>query len=270
MNEPSTFQLARDIRRSVLKMVHHAQASHVGSCFSMADIMAVLYGGHLNIRPDDPEWPERDRVVVSKGHAAAVVYAALAKVGFFPESWLDKYCDDDQPLAGHVSSSGVPGVEVSTGSLGHGLSIGCGLALGAQRRGSPQRTVVVLSDGELDEGSIWEAALFAGHQRLGRLTAVVDYNKIQSFGSVAEVLNLEPLGAKWAAMNWHVREIDGHDHDQISAVLAEGDGDDERPCAVIAHTVKGKGVSFMENQLLWHYRSPTDDELAAALAELDA
>ncbi len=268
MSNPAT--LAKEVRRAVLGMVHRANASHVGGCFSMADILAVLYGGWLRVRPDDPAWADRDRLVVSKGHAAAAVYAVLSKVGFFPDSWLDGYCEDGQPLAGHVSSTGVPGVEVSTGSLGHGLSIGCGLAMGAQRTCPESRTVVILSDGELDEGSIWEAALFAGHHKLGQLTAIIDFNKIQSFGAVTDVLCLDPLADKWRAANWDVQEIDGHDHTAIAAALADGGRSTRAPRALIAHTVKGKGVSFMENDLAWHYKSPDTAQLAAALAELDA
>ncbi len=261
--------LATAVRRRVLRMVHKASASHVGSCFSMADILAVLYGGWLNVRSDRPDWPDRDRLIVSKGHAAAAVYATLAEAGFFPADWLERFCQDGQPLAGHVTAHGVPGVEFSTGSLGHGLSVGCGLALGARMQGADWRTVVVLSDGELDEGSVWEAALFAGHHRLGRLVAVIDHNKIQSFGSIEEVLDLAPLSGKFGSMGWEAVEIDGHDHGAIAAALGSARAAKERPLVIIAHTVKGKGVSFMEHQLVWHYRSPRDAELVAALAELD-
>ena len=259
---------AAGIRRHALRMVHRAGASHIGGCLSMADLLAVLYCRTLRIDPRRPDWPGRDRFVLSKGHAAAILYAALAERGFFPPEWLDRYCEDGSPLTGCVNHRGVPGVEASTGSLGHGLSVGCGMALAGRSAAEPYRCFVLLSDGECDEGSIWEAALFAPHHRLGNLTAIVDYNKIQSFGTVAEVLDLEPFADKWRAFGWRVVEIDGHDPAAIAAAL-EGAGaeDADRPLVAIAHTVKGKGVSFMENDLLWHYRNPDADQLAAALRE---
>lgn len=259
--------LARRVRRSAITMVHRARGSHIGSGFSAADLLAHLYGGVLRVDPREPTRRDRDRFLLSKGHATAVLYAVLAQRGFFPIEWLDRYSENDSLLTGHVSHH-VPGVEVSTGALGHGLPIGCGLALAAQRGGEGYRVFVMLSDGELDEGSTWEAALFAGHHGLDRLVAIVDYNKIQSFGRVPDVLDLEPLAEKWRAFRWAVREIDGHDHAQISAALSSVPFEAGRPSVVIAHTVKGKGVSFMENQLLWHYRSPSDEQLAQALREL--
>jgi len=248
-------------------MVHHANTSHIGSCFSMADILAVLYGGILRVDPDRPEWPDRDRFILSKGHAAAAVYATLAERGFFPKEWLEKYCDDDSPLMGHINHK-VPGVEVSTGSLGHGLPIGCGMALAGKEKKNPFRVFVLLSDGEMDEGSNWESILFASHHRLDNLTAIVDYNKIQSFGRVKDVLELEPLAAKWNAFNWAVKEIDGHDLQEIKEILSAIPFEKGRPSVIIAHTVKGKGVSFMEDQLAWHYKSPDDEQLEQALAEV--
>jgi transketolase len=266
----STEELARAIRASALRMVHAANASHIGTCLSTADLLAVLYGEVLRVDPARPDWPERDRFILSKGHGGAIVYAALAERGFFPADWLDTYCRDGSKLGGHIMHKGVPGVEVSTGSLGHGLPIGCGMALAAKRDGRPQRVFVMLSDGELDEGSNWEAILFAPQHGLDNLVAVVDYNKIQSFGSVKEVLDLDPLADKWRAFRWAVREIDGHDHREIGETLARVPFEPGRPSVVIAHTVKGKGVSFMEDQLAWHYRSPDAGQLALALAELEA
>ncbi|MBI1247927.1 transketolase [bacterium] len=263
-----TIELAKQIRVSTLKMVHAANASHVGSCFSMADILAVLYGEVLRYRPSNPDWPDRDRVIVSKGHAAAIVYAVLAEVGYFPKSWLDEYCQNGSRLAGHVTHKKVPGVEFSTGSLGHGLSIGSGLALAAKAGQHDWRTFVILSDGECDEGSIWEAALFAPHHKLNNLVAIVDYNKIQSFGSTAEVLDLEPFTDKWESFGWNVIPIDGHDHDQLRSALAVQPNED-RPTVVIANTIKGKGVTFMENELLWHYRSPSNEQLQQAISEVE-
>lgn len=265
-----TAAFAQRLRGRVLRMVHLAQASHVGSCLSMADLTAVLYGHVMRVRPDQPDWPERDYFVLSKGHAAAIIYAALAERGFFPLSWLDEYCQNGAPLAGHMMRHGVPGVEAATGSLGHGLPIGCGLALAARHNGGPSRIFVMLSDGELNEGSNWEAILFAGARGMDNLVAIVDYNKFQSFGRVEEVLDLAPLADKWRAARWAVREIDGHDLGQIHGALSNMPAEPGRPTVVIAHTVKGKGVSFMENRLLWHYRSPTRDELSAALQEIDA
>jgi transketolase len=264
-------ELAVAIRAHALRMVHRANASHIGTCLSIADILAVLYGSVLRVDPQRPDWPERDRFILSKGHGAAIFYAVLAERGFFPVAWLEEeYCRDGGRLCGHATSTGVPGVEVSTGSLGHGLSIGCGMALAAKRGGSPARVFVVLSDGELDEGSTWEAVLFAAHHGLDNLVAIVDYNKIQSFGRVAEVLDLDPLADKWRAFRWGVREIDGHDQGVIAAALGAAPLETGRPSVLVAHTVKGKGVSFMENDLAWHYRSPDAEQLARALAEIGA
>jgi transketolase len=261
-------ELARRIRVHTLRMVHRAQASHVGTCLSMADLLAVLYGAILRLDPARPDWNDRDRFVLSKGHGAAALYAALAERGFFPLAWLDTYCDDGSRLAGHISHHGVPGVEVSTGSLGHGLSFACGMALAGKRDRRSYRAFALLSDGECDEGSTWEAALFAPHHRLDNLVAVVDYNQIQSFGTVKEVLDLEPFAAKWRSFGWSVREVDGHDHRQVHEALGGVPFQPGRPSVVLAHTVKGKGVGFMENTLDWHYKSPDAGQLARALAEL--
>jgi transketolase len=270
-NEPAAArELARLIRAHALRMTHQARASHIGSCLSIADVLAALYGGVLRVDPARPDWPERDRFILSKGHAAAIVYAVLAERGLFPREWLDHYCEDGQPLAGHITRDGVPGVDFSTGSLGHGLSLGCGVALAAKRTGAGFRAFVLLSDGECDEGSTWEAALFAPHHKLDNLIAIVDYNKIQSFGTVKEVLDLEPFADKWRAAGWAVREIDGHDHARILDALLAAPFAAGRPSLILAHTTKGKGVSFMENELAWHYKSPNAAQLAAALAELDA
>jgi len=196
------------------------------------------------------------------------LYAVLAEKGFFPGAWLDDFYQEGSPLAGHVTHVGVPGVDVSTGSLGHGLSIACGMALAGKRDGQSYRVFAMLSDGECDEGSLWEAVLFAPHYGLDNLVAIVDYNKIQSLGSVKEVLDLDPLAAKWEAFGWAVVEIDGHDFGQIESALESIPVKPGQPSCIIAHTIKGKGVSFMENKLLWHYRSPDDTELVKALQEL--
>ena len=260
--------LAKRIRVKTLHMINAARSSHVGSAFSMADLLAVLYTKILKIDPDRPDWPERDRFILSKGHACAALYVVLAERGFFPVTWLDDFYQDGSRLAGHATHLGIPGVEVSTGSLGHGLPIATGMALAGKRSGNAYRVFALLSDGECDEGSIWEAALFAPHHRLDNLIVIVDYNKIQSIGPVKEVLDLEPFAAKWQAFGWAVREIDGHNLEQIERVLTNVPFGPGKPTCIIAHTVKGKGVSFMENKLLWHYRAPDRDELAKALAEL--
>jgi transketolase len=262
--------LARRIRARAIKMVHKTNASHIGSCLSMADLLAVLYSNILRVDPASPNWAERDRFILSKGHGAAILYAVLAERGFFPKERLDTYYQDGSALAGHATSHGIPGVEVSTGSLGHGLPIGCGMALAGKRENKPYRVFVLLSDGELDEGSNWEAILFAPHHQLDNLIAIVDYNKIQSFGAVSEVMELAPLLDKWRAFRWAVREIDGHAHAQIESALSSVPFELGKPSVIIAHTIKGKGVSFMENQLAWHYKSPNAEQLAQALAELGA
>ena len=260
-------RLARSIREDTLRMVHAANASHIGTGLSMADILAVLYGGTLRVDPKRPDWADRDRLVVSKGHGAAALYAALAHAGFFPPERLETFCQDGSPFAGHVSY-GVPGVDFSTGSLGHGLSLACGVALGFKLDGRPGRAFAILSDGECDEGSIWEAALFAPHHRLDNLVAIVDYNKIQSFGTVKEVLDLEPFADKWAAFRWSVEVIDGHDHAALWRAFERLPREPGKPTLVIANTVKGKGVQFMEDKLLWHYKSPDAEQLRQALAQV--
>ncbi|MBX9752688.1 MAG: transketolase [Roseococcus sp.] len=269
MNRPDTEALARRLRAHALRMTHRARASHIGSCLSMADILAVLYGAVLRVDGARPDWPERDRLIVSKGHAAAIVYAALAERGFLPIEELDSYSADASRLAGHVTMT-VPGVELSTGSLGHGLPVAAGMALAAQRAGAAWRSFCVVSDGELDEGSNWEAVQFAQHFRLENLICIVDYNKIQSFGSVAEVSELHPLPEKFRAFNWGVHELNGHDHAALLAALSGPPPLPGRPTVIVAHTIKGKGVSFMEGQLAWHYRNADAAQLEAALAEIGA
>ena len=262
-------ELARAIRLQVLQMVHAAGSSHIGTCFSIADLLAVLYARVLRVDPEQPDWPDRDRLILSKGHGCAALYATLANRGFFPVERLKSFYKDGGTLAGHATHRGVPGVEVSTGSLGHGLSLACGMALAGKRDRKNWRVYALLSDGECDEGSTWEAALFASHHKLENLVAIIDYNKIQSLGSVCEVLELEPMTEKWASFQWNAVEIDGHDLAEIDRALAGVPARPGKPTCVIANTVKGKGVSFMENQLLWHYRSPNADEFQRALLELN-
>lgn len=269
-NQIDTRQMALAIRRHAVNMTHLGKSSHVGSVLSLADILAVLYGRVMALDPRDPRWEGRDRFILSKGHAGAGVYAALAERGFMPVEQLKTHYQNGSKLSGHVSHKGVPGVEFSTGSLGHGLSVGTGMALAAKRGARPYRVFVVLSDGECDEGSNWEAIMFAAHHKLDNLVVAVDYNKIQSLASVADTLALEPFAEKWRAFGWHVIEADGHDHAALLEALDVRPGARGKPTVVICHTTKGKGISFMEGQVLWHYRTPQGDEYAAACAELDA
>ncbi len=260
--------LAKKIRQTVVQMTHRAKSSHVGTSLSMADLLAVLYSGILRVRPEEPNWALRDRFILSKGHGCAGLYAVLADRGFFSESWLQDFYQNGARLAGHATHHGVPGIEASTGSLGHGLPIACGMAVAGKQEPQPYRVFTLLSDGECDEGSVWEAAMFASHHKLDNLAAIVDYNKIQSLGAVKDVLDLEPFAKKWEAFGWAVKEIDGHNCSEIEKALKEIPFYKNKPSCVIAHTVKGKGVGFMENDLLWHYRSPDQEEIKRALAEL--
>jgi transketolase len=259
---------ATRVRTNALRMAFQAKASHIGGAFSMADILAVLYGegGYLRVDPRRPDAPERDRFILSKGHACIGLYAALALSGFIPLAELETYGKPGTRLMSHASHK-VPGVELSTGSLGHGLPVACGLALGAKRLGRVYQTVVLLSDGEMDEGSNWEGLLFGAHHGLDNLTVIIDANGSQGFGETNQVMNLEPLATKLTAFGWETHEVDGHNYSALTAALgANGSG---RPKALVARTVKGKGVSFMENQLAWHYKSPTEAQFIQALAELE-
>jgi transketolase len=233
----------------------------------MADLLAVLYRDILQVRPGEPNWPERDRFILSKGHATATLYAILAEKGFFPLEELASFGADGSRLMAHVSHS-VPGVEFSAGSLGHGLGFACGRALSARRTGKRWRVFVLLSDGELNEGSNWEAILFAQQHRLANLVAIVDYNQMQSLGAVCDILELAPLTDKFRAFGWSVKELDGHDHAAIRRSLGTVPWDANRPSCLIARTVKGKGVPFLENQLLWHYRAPSATQLDDILRHL--
>jgi len=241
----------------------------VAGSLSMAELLAVLYARILRLTPEGVDDPDRDRLILSKGHGCVGLYAVLAECGFFPIDSLESFYRDGARLAGHVTC-GAPGVEASTGSLGHGLPIAAGTALAAKRDRKTYRVFALLSDGECDEGSTWEAAMFASHHRLDNLIAVVDYNKIQSLGRVEEILDLEPLAAKWDSFGWSVRQVDGHDVEAVEEALSRVPFEPGRPSCLIAHTVKGKGVSFMENDVLWHYRWPQGEQYEAALAELEA
>jgi transketolase len=266
--QADTQTLAKRIRVHGLHMTGSGGAAHIGSVFSCADILAVLYGAVLNVRAEAPEDPGRDRFVLSKGHAGAGLYAALAERGFFPQEKLQTHYQDGSDLSGHVSHR-LPGVDLSTGALGHGLSVAAGMALAAERDGRSHRVFCLLSDGECNEGSTWEAILFAGHHGLDKLVAIVDYNRIQGLGPVSEVLELAPFPEKWASFGWSVRVVDGHSHSDLKQALKEVPFTPGKPSCLIAQTTKGKGVSFMEDTVLWHYRIPRGVEFDAALEELE-
>ncbi|MGN0762334.1 MAG: transketolase [Aristaeellaceae bacterium] len=264
--------LAWLIRRHGLEMTHLSRGSHIGAIFSVAEIMAVLYTGVMNVNPADPAMEGRDRLILSKGHAGAAVYAALAERGFFPVEELKTHYANGSRLSGHVSHKGVPGVEFSTGSLGHGLAVGAGMALGAKMDRAPWRTYVILGDGECDEGSVWEAALQAHQYQLDNLIAVVDHNRMQSLDFCEKTIALEPFADKWRDFGWQVQVVDGHDVAALQAAFARAQSNlgGGKPSVIIAETTKGKGVSFMENDILWHYRTPQGEEYDAALKELEA
>ena len=264
-----TQALALRIRTHALRMTSIGGGAHIGAIFSCADILAVLYGGILRVDPTAPKSPTRDRFVLSKGHAGGGLYAALAERGFFPVEQLLTHYQDGSDLSGHVSHK-LPGVDVSTGSLGHGLSIAAGMAYSGKLKSASHRVFCLLSDGECDEGSTWEAALFAAHHGLSNVVAIVDFNRIQGIAPVSQVIELEPFADKWTAFGWAVREVDGHDHEALRTALSAGPFAPGKPSCLIAHTTKGKGVSFMENSVLWHYRIPRGAEFEAALAELEA
>lgn len=260
-----TEKLAVSTRASALKMVHRAKASHIASALSIVDILAVLYGEIMKFDSQKVDTAWRDRFILSKGHACVAVYAMLAEIGYITKEALHTYGDDFSWLMNHISHK-VPGVEFSTGSLGHGLPFGAGKALTAKSRGEAWQTYVLLSDGEMDEGSNWEALLFAAHHQLENLTAVIDYNKLQSLDTINNTLALEPLRQKLEAFGCDVRETDGHDHRALREAFGKpGTGG---PKIILAHTIKGKGVSFMENRVEWHYKNPNDEQLTQALAEL--
>lgn len=261
-------EAARRIRALALRMSHRARSAHLGSALSCADILAAAYWAVLRCDPLRPDDPDRDRFILSKGHAASALFAALAARGFFPEDLLGSYARPGGCLEEHPTPGCAPGVEAATGSLGHGLPIGAGMALAARIARRPSRVFVLLSDGECNEGSVWEAALFASAQRLDNLRVVVDFNRWQATGRSCEVMALEPLAAKWAAFGWSACEVDGHDPVALAEALGAPPAEPGRPTAVVAHTVKGKGVSFMEDDNNWHYRAPNDEELARALQEL--
>lgn len=265
-------QLAWKIRRHGIEMTHLSGGSHIGAILSVADIIAVLYSGVMNIDPKNPKKMDRDRFILSKGHAGASIYAALAENGFFEVEELKTHYQNGSRLSGHVSHH-LPGVDFSTGSLGHGLSAGVGMAYAAKKDGKSHKVYVVLGDGECDEGSVWEAALFANHFRLNSLVAIVDHNHMQSMDFQENTLEIENFGEKWKAFGWNVIEVDGNSHEELNVAFEQEEKlskeEAHKPTVIIANTIKGCGVSFMQNDILWHYRFPHEGwEYDCAVAEL--
>jgi transketolase len=256
------------IRRRSLRMVHQARMGHPGGDLSSADILAVLYFGVLRLDPKNPAAPGRDRFIMSKGHCSGALYATLAAAGFFPPEDLDTYMKPLSPLNGHPDRTKVPGVEANTGALGHGLPIAAGAALAGKMDGAAWRTYVLTGDGELQEGSNWEAAMTAAHYGLDQLTVIIDRNRLQQGDATERTVRLEPLAEKWRAFGWAVEEVDGHDHAALLSVFGRLPLEAGKPSCIIAHTHKGKGVSFMEDRVEWHHRVPSEQELESALREL--
>jgi transketolase len=265
---PQLEEMARRLRRDVITMLGAAGSGHPGGSLSAADIVTALFFRILSQNPRDPAWPDRDRFILSKGHAAPVLYAALAERGFIPKEWLSRLRQIDSPLQGHPSVRDLPAVEASTGSLGQGLSIGLGMALAGRMDGKAYRVYVLLGDGESEEGQVWEAAMAAAHFRADNLTAILDMNGFQLDGPTAQIMNPMPQADKWRAFGWHVIEVDGHNMAQVVSALESAREVKGKPTMVIAATVKGKGVSFMENNNEYHGKAPTAEQVEAALKEL--
>ena len=260
--------IALKLRRHIINMISAAGSGHPGGSLSAADILTALYFDIMKHDPANPHWPDRDRFILSKGHAAPVLYAALAECGYFPLDWLTTLRKTGTCLQGHTDSLLTPGVDVSAGSLGQGLSIGIGMALAARLDNKNYRTYVLLGDGECDEGQVWEAAMFAPNYQLDNLTAIVDFNTLQLDGFTRDIMNLEPFAAKWAAFKWGVIEINGHDMQQIIDAIRQAKAVKGKPTVIVAHTIKGKGVSYMENNVDFHGKAPTKTETEIALKEL--
>lgn len=265
LNSEST---AKALRATILKMIHQAKSGHPGGSLSVLDILLALFGGVVNFRPEEPTWPDRDRVVLSKGHGVPALYAVLAELGYFPKDWLMTLRQWGSPLQGHPDVARMPCVEAATGSLGQGLSIAQGMALANRADGRSNRVFCIMGDGEIQEGQVWEAAMSSPKFKLNNLIAILDYNHGQIDGRSDEVMNLEPLVDKWRSFNWHVEQVDGHDQKAMIDVFSKPSS--EKPTFVVAHTVKGKGVSFMEGVIDWHGKATTEEELAKALKELEA
>ncbi|HEU4370614.1 MAG TPA: transketolase [Methylomirabilota bacterium] len=273
MSDRKLDAIARACRVQIIRMLTHAGSGHPGGSLSVIDLLVAIAFGRLRHDPRRPDWPDRDRIVLSKGHAVPALYTVMARAGYFPEEQLVTLRKLGSPLQGHPDRVALPGIEAATGSLGQGLSLACGMALGLRMAGSPARVYCILGDGEVQEGQVWEAAMAAPklgqpEHALDNLTVIVDYNKIQLDDFVARILDLEPLVAKWQGFGWPVLEIDGHDLPQIDKALDQAEATRGRPSLIVAHTVKGKGVSFMENNPEWHGKSPKPAEAVAAIREI--
>ena len=262
-------QKAKEVRIDIINMLAEAGSGHPGGSLSCADILTLLYFEKMNVKPDDPKWEDRDRLVLSKGHAAPALYAVLAEKGFFPKEELKTLRKLGSILQGHPDMKSTPGLDMTTGSLGQGLSAANGMALAGKLDKKGYRVYVILGDGELQEGQIWEAAMTAAHYKLDNLTAILDFNGLQIDGPNREVKNIEPVNEKFNAFGWHVIEIDGHDFDQIDKAIEEAKATKGKPTLIIAHTIKGKGVSFMENQVGWHGSAPNEEQRQKAIQELE-
>ncbi len=260
-------QRSKHLRRTIVQALEGGRRGHLGSSMSMVEILRVLYDSFLQYRANDPTWPDRDRFILSKGHGCLTLYALLADKGFFPKEELLTFCAPTSRLGGHPEWGKLPGVEASTGALGHGLSMGVGMALAAKIRKQSYRVVVVTGDGEINEGSVWEAAMSAAKHRLSNLTVFVDYNKLQSYGATSEVLDLEPLPEKWRSFGFAVEEINGHDVGALESLMARLPLNVEKPTAVICHTIKGKGFHFAEGKAEWHHKSGLSEDDIAAMYE---
>lgn len=266
---PRLESVARELRARIIETSHKTGTPHLGSCLSCADLLVTLYFSILRIDPAEPEAPDRDRFILSKGHGAPALFQILAMRGFYPESLLASYGEDGGFFAEHPPAPGhVAGIEAATGSLGHGLPIGLGMALAGRIQGKGYNVYAVLSDGECNEGSVWESAMLAAAQNVGNLCALIDFNKWQATGRSREVMSLDPLAKKWEAFGWNAIEVDGHNMAAILDALAKFPAANNKPTAIIAHTVKGKGVSFMEDDNNWHYRIPTAEEVVEAKLQL--
>lgn len=263
------YRISYELRKKTLEMVYHARNGHAAPSLSMSDIITALYFDILNIDPNNPRWEERDRFVLSKGHACPIYYAALAKRGFFPEEELMEYRMVNTKLQGHPDMNKCPGCDMTTGSLGNGFSAAMGMALVAKKDHKRYNVFTIAGDGELQEGIIWEAAMYAGNAGLSNLIAIVDYNGLQSGGEVSKIQNLSDISGKFRAFDWNVQEVDGHNISQIIETVKKARECTDKPTVIIAHTIKGRGVSFMEGQYLWHMRAPNDEEFLKAIEELD-
>ncbi len=260
--------IAKQMRREIVEMITFAKSGHPGGSLSAVEILVTLFFDVMKHDPANPKWPDRDRFILSKGHAAPVLYTVMAECGYTPKNQLNTLRKLGSIYQGHPDVRFIPSLEASTGSLGEGLSVGIGMALAAKLDHSPSRTFVVLGDGEIQEGQIWEAAMFAGDKNVDNIVAIVDYNHIQLDGFVNDIMPLDPLPDKWRAFNWHVVEVDGHSIPELQAAFAEAAATKGKPTALVAHTIKGKGVSFMENNPKFHGTAPTQDEMEKALMEL--